>query len=92
MVTTLPKDARICRDCSNLVTTDASCPLCDQPTLQHPDSEQREHYCVDCADGPFRSETLHLVTWNENAYLQTDDGDLSCLCAECHKAREADAL
>jgi len=84
---TNPLTARICRDCSNLVTTDASCPLCSAQTTEHPEREEIG-YCQECADGPFPIHTLHLVTWNEDPYVQTDDGDLYCRCQKCHAELE----
>lgn len=74
--------ARICRDCDNLVTTMPNCPLCDKPTVPHPDRNEKESWCQGCAGGLFAASTMHLVTWNENPYVQ-DDGDLYLLCPEC---------
>ena len=75
-----PVDARICRSCSNLVTTDATCPLCDKPTKPNPFRDEKEGYCQRCAGGPFPTDQLHLVTWNENPHWQLDDGDLNTIC------------
>ena len=80
---TLAKDARICRSCTNLVTTDAKCPLCEQSTKPHPKAKLKECYCQGCAGGPFPIETLHLITWNDDPYSQTEDGDLYFLCPKC---------
>lgn len=77
-----PHQARICRDCSNLVTIDAQCPLCDEKTEQHPEREEIG-YCQGCAGGPFPIDKLHLVTWNEDPYVQDEDGDLYFLCPRC---------
>lgn len=74
------KDARICRDCTNLITADLTCPLCDEPTEPHPDREKPEGYCQECAEGPFKADKLRVVTWNENPYAQMDDGDLNTVC------------
>lgn len=79
-----PADARICRDCTNLVTVDEKCPLCQVSTEPHPQRHDPEHYCIACAKGPFQIAQLHLVTWNEDATMQCDDGDLSCKCLKCH--------
>lgn len=80
---TSPRSARICRSCTNLVTTDETCPLCNKPTKPHPQRNQKDHYCVGCAKGPFTADLVHLVTWNADPYSQTDDGDLNCLCGSC---------
>lgn len=85
-----PLDARRCRSCSNLVTTDAQCPLCDKPTKPHPEAKEKDGYCQGCAEGPFPLETLHLVTWNEDPYVQTEDGDLYYLCPKCHADKLAE--
>lgn len=78
-----PTDARVCKDCTNLVTTDATCPLCNKPTEPHPDRNQREGYCMRCGDGPTAATSMHLITWNEDPYMQLDDGDLILSCRAC---------
>lgn len=83
-----PLDARICRDCTNLVTTDATCPLCNEPTALHPERETKEGYCMRCGDGPTAATEMHLITWNEDPYLQIDDGDLILSCRDCHAEAE----
>jgi Zn finger protein HypA/HybF involved in hydrogenase expression len=91
MTTISPTAARICEDCTNLVTTDETCPLCDVPTKPHPEAEEAYGYCQGCAKGPFHLGTMHLVTWNEDPYVQTEDGDLYYLCPKCHAEKEEDA-
>lgn len=75
---------RCCRLCSNLVTTDTACPLCGRPTKSHPEAKEKFSYCQGCSYGPFPIETMRLVTWNEDPYVQTEDGDLYYLCLKCH--------
>lgn len=84
---TNPRTARICEACSNLVTIAERCPLCDGATAEHRQRGQAQGYCLDCADGPFPLEEMHLVTWEEDPYTQGDDGDLSCVCAECREEK-----
>ncbi len=81
-------DARLCKDCGNLVTADALCPLCSKPTTAHPDCDEKEGFCYACAEGPFPAENLHVVTYNENPYLQIEEGDLILRCAQCQDEQE----
>lgn len=83
--------ARICRDCSNLVTTDAKCPLCGAETAPHDDREDTEAYCVECAKGPFPADQIHVVTWHEDPYTQIEDGDLITRCLKCQKEIDDEA-
>lgn len=85
-----PASAGRCRSCSNLVTIDATCPLCAKATTPHPEAKEKEGYCQGCAEGPFPLDVLHLVTWNENPYVQIEDGDLYYLCPKCHADRLAE--
>lgn len=78
-----PLDARICKACENLVTTDLRCPLCDAVTKPHPESKEATQYCCACGNGPLPAKDMHLVTWNEDPYTQTEDGDLICHCGVC---------
>lgn len=85
-----PKLARRCRPCTNLVTLELHCPLCFKPTTAHPEARERVGYCQGCADGPFPLEEMHLVTWHENPYAQTEDGDLYYLCPKCWAKQNAE--
>jgi hypothetical protein len=80
-----PDRARICEDCENLVTIAGECPLCGKPTKEHPEAADKEHYCVGCGKGPFTVDKLHLITWSEDPYIQTEDGDLACHCLKCKR-------
>jgi hypothetical protein len=80
-----PRTARMCVSCSYLVTTDATCPLCSKPTKPHPEAKEESGYCQGCAEGPLKLESLHLVTWNEDPYVQIEDPEnLYYLCVKCH--------
>ncbi len=83
-----PSAARICKDCANLVTTDATCPLCNKPTATHSESETKEGYCMRCGVGPTAATEMHLITWNEDPYMQIDDGDLILSCRACVEEAE----
>lgn len=85
-----PSTVRQCYDCSNLNTTALNCPLCHRPTMSHTDSDDPEHYCIDCAGGPFPADTMHVLTWEEDPYTQIEDGDLMCICPLCHAKRIRD--
>lgn len=85
-----PVAARVCPSCSSLVTTAEKCPLCRQATLPHPDRNITEDYCIACGEGPFPADKLHVKTWDEDPYSQTEDGDLATLCERCHKEEVAD--
>lgn len=87
-----PSDARICSECENLVTTDMTCPLCNRPTTEHPFRDEAEGYCMHCAEGPFPTESMHLVTWHEDPYFQDDDGDLNLMCEKCQQEQEDESL
>jgi len=78
-----PRTARLCEECTNLVTTDTTCPLCNAPTVEHPERGEKERYCSKCGEGPFPLEIMHLITWNEDPYMQLEDGDLICECPKC---------
>lgn len=82
--------ARLCRDCTCLVTTKASCPLCGQPTEEHHESKEVEGFCLGCAEGPFPACDLHVVTWEEDPYVQIDDGGLYYLCNPCRAAEASE--
>lgn len=87
------RQARIAWCCQNLVTTAAQCPLCSHATHEHKEANDPHGYCCECAK-QWVAEELHLVTWEEDPYLQTEDGDLITLCPRCHakKLREEGAL
>jgi len=85
-----PSGARLCEDCSNLVTTSATCPLCEATTEAHPEANEKDGYCQGCGGGPFPMALMHLVTWNENPYVQSGDGDLFCLCQKCKASKDAE--
>jgi len=82
-------EARICRDCSNLVTADLKCPLCEKLTADHPDQKVTEGYCQICTD-KFPSEKLSVVSWNEDAYAQIEEGDLFLICDHCRALAEVE--
>ena len=82
--------ARVCRKCSSLVTASETCPLCAGSTEPHPERDGPGHYCMECAAGPFPPAQIHVVTWEEDAYMQTDEGDLITVCLPCHQQMEAD--
>ncbi len=82
--------ARICRDCTNLVTTDETCPLCNKSTEPHPDREKKEDWCAECAGGLFQTSAMHLITWNEDATMQIEDGDLMMICDDCRDEKEGE--
>ncbi len=85
--------ARICRkNCNNLITDDGKCPLCQHPTERSEHADDKEGYCQECADGPFPANELHVITWNEDPYLQFEDGDLSTVCLKCYAKRQREAL
>ena len=84
-----PRTARICWVC-DLVTVAATCPLCDAVTDVHPQRNEAQ-YCVECAKGPFPPEELHLITWEEDPYVQIEDADLIHRCRKCQAEREAEA-
>lgn len=44
-----------------------------------------EGYCVECAEGPFPVEQLAVITWEEDPYVQTEDGDLVTICEVCRR-------
>lgn len=56
--------------------------------MPHADAGDPTAYCQGCAEGPFPIAVMHLVTWNEDPYWQTDDGDLTCVCSKCRLERE----
>lgn len=92
MTKTDPRTARLCPECNNLITTDAACPLCDAATLPAPKAiGMTESYCQGCGGGPFPVAQLHLLTWNEDPYLQFEDGDLACICGPCQKQRKEES-
>lgn len=80
-------EARICRSCSNLVTGDLRCPLCDKPTAAHPDQKDIEGYCQHCTD-KFAAQDLTVVTWDEDPYWQDEEGDLHLICEGCREREE----
>ena len=86
-----PSGARLCPECSNLVTVAEKCPLCSGPTMPNPHAAEKEGYCMYCAEGPFPLDDLHLVTFEEDPYFQMEDGDINCICRDCkeRKAKEA---
>lgn len=75
-------------NCNNLITTDEKCPSCGESTEPSEHRGETEGYCQDCGGGPFPASNLHLLTWNEDPYLQFEDGDLSTVCRKCHAKRE----
>jgi len=81
------KNARICEHCGNLVTLKIECPLCNLPTEKHPDADEDEGYCVRCGDH-YPAKRLTLITWEQNPYIQSNDGDLYTECDKC-LAKEA---
>lgn len=82
-------EARICKGCENLVTGDAICPLCGKPTEEHHDRADVNGYCQHCGN-EFASSQLEVVTWDEDPYWQTEDGDLNLICLQCNKDEEED--
>ena len=82
-----PSETCVCKDCNNLVTVAHKCPLCGKETARHPEAVEPEGYCVECGEGPMAADTLHVRTWEEDPYMQTDDGDLATVCETCRTAK-----
>ena len=82
-----PAQARLCEECSGIVTISEICPLCDGKTEPHPEAGEANGFCCLCGGG-FPMPELHVITWEENAYLQTDEGDLITACDLCRDSKE----
>lgn len=83
-----PSQARVCRSCDHVVTIDDECPSCGESTKAHPEVDMHAHYCVECGKGPFLADTMHVITWSEDPYMQTDEADLITVCPKCKKKRD----
>ena len=79
-----PTAARICVDCDNLVSSAETCPLCNSATDPHPDSRDEYFYCMECGDQSPASE-CQVATYEDDPYLQDDEGDLWTVCPKCIK-------
>lgn len=82
-----PANARICKECNNLTTFHHDCPLCGLATLPHPEAKIETGFCVECAE-EFPAAELTVIPWEQDPYLQTDDGDLITICPVCQKCRD----
>lgn len=83
-----PAEARLCDVC-NCVVAAEFCPLCDDATMPHPDADDEPKYCMKCADEIQPRQAL-VIPWTHDPYIQSEDGDLICVCAECAK-KEAES-
>lgn len=87
-----PSQARICENEDHhirpIVTAAATCPHCGEATDEHPEAHDAEQYCVECGGGPFPSDQCHVITDDEDPYMQIDDGDLICVCQKCKAKRD----
>lgn len=87
-----PSQARICDGTFHsrpIVTVEAICTHCGAETSEHPEAKDEDHYCVECGDGPFPTEQCHVVTDEEDPYIQIDDGDLITVCLSCKAKRDS---
>lgn len=86
-----PSQARICDGTYHtrpIVTVEAICPHCGAATSEHPEAQDEDHYCVECGGGPFSAAQCHVITDDEDPYMQTDDADLITVCSHCKKKRD----